>query len=890
MLSLLDHEDRTLLSFIDLLPMTSISHILRRLGIPFLLFALFGVQAYSQETSIQVTQPSEYLGYNLGERFTPHHKVIGYFEHVAKQSNRVSYHTYGSTYEGRDLVYVVVTSLTNHEVLEEIRTNNLKLSGLQEGEPTATQRAITWLSYNVHGDEASSSEAAMKTLFELATSQDSDLQQWLDASVIIMDPMLNPDGRDRYVAFVTQQTGMNPNSNGYAQEHDQPWPRGRANHYLFDLNRDWAWGIQKESRHRIEAYHQWMPHIHVDFHEQGFTSPYYFAPAAEPYPPAITPWQRSFQQTIGAYNMAAFDQRGWHYFTREVFDLFYPSYGDTWPTFNGSIGMTYEQAGGGYAGLSISLPQGGELTLADRLLHHHTTGLATIEAVAENADRIVDEFSSQAQLSMSQPRGTYGSYIIPQGQLKDKMHALTTFLEAQGIIFGMADINRSLDGYNYALGAERRVRVESGDLVIPAVQPKGQLVSVLFDPRPGLSDSMTYDITSWEMPYRYGLEAVAIRPALRLSQTQQASDYEPKGGVKVTQNGLATLTEPLSEPFDPTEKPYAYVLPWSSLQDAKFLADWFEAGGHVQVSMNPFTIGETSFPRGSLVITREYNPAMIDRFDSTLYSLAETHGRTLFVTSSGAVTTGSDFGASSMELVMAPKVGVISRDVTSSLSLGEVWHYMDQQLGYPSALIPGANISADVLSELDVLVMPSGDYRGFSESQINAVHEWIQGGGRLVAIGTSLRALERSDLFGITSSSASNPSEDSEQEDPLATSYEDQNRSRVSSFNPGSVYKIRLDDTHPLAFGYSDHMYVMNISNQAYEPLSNGTIGLIDPSSHMSGFIGGEAKRAFEGSMAIGRESIGPGEVIYLPINPLFRGFWEESKLLVANALFLGGL
>lgn len=836
-----------------------------------------------------ITTPSEYLGYELGQKFTPHHKVIGYFEEVATQSDRVKYKVYGSTYEGRDLVYVVVTSVENHQQLEEIRTNNLILSGQMKGEPSDKQKAITWLSYNVHGDEASSSEAAMMTLYELASNTDAETLSWLENSVIIMDPMLNPDGRDRYVSFVTQHTGSHPNPDGYAQEHNQPWPRGRANHYLFDLNRDWAWGIQQESRHRIAAYHQWMPHVHVDFHEQGFTSPYYFAPAAEPYHPAITEWQREFQQVIGTYNMEVFDQNGWQYFTREVFDLFYPSYGDTWPTFNGSIGMTYEQAGGGYAGLAISLPQGGELTLADRLLHHHSSGLATIKAVSQNAELVVEEFAKHYQLSMSEPHGVYGAYVIPHGQEQDKLHALTSFLDFQGITYGLADASRPLEGYDYAQGSKIRVRVSSEDLVIPAVQPKGQLVSVLFDPRPELSDSMTYDITSWEMPYRYGLQAYAVSTPLSLKQVQQADDYAPEYQMNVVQEGPATRSQKLQGPLEPTDRPYAYLLPWTSLQDARFLGDWFEQKGHVQVAMKPFTIGENSFDRGTLVITREANPAMAEAFDSTLQALAKTHNRTVYATSSGAVTTGSDFGASSMELVMAPYVGVVSKEATSSLSLGEVWHFMGEQLGYPATLIPGDNLSTQSLQELDVLVMPSGGYAGIDESQFQAVQDWVRQGGRLLAIGSSLRALERTEVFGI-SSKETQTSDTETTPDPLETPYADQARARVSSFNPGSVYKIRLDDTHPLAFGYESSMYVMNISNQPYEPLTSGTVGVIDPSSHMSGFIGSDAKQAFEGSMAIGRESLGRGEIIYMPINPLFRGFWEESKLMVANALFLGGL
>src|SRR5690606_3319610 len=309
-----------------------------------ILLAVCSVQALAQ-----VQSPEEFLGYELGSAWTPHYKVVQYFEHLAGHSPLVALEHYGYTYEGRELVYAVVTSRANHANLDEIRVNNLRLTGLEGGTPASGQKAIVWLSYNVHGNETSSSEAALKTAYALLTEYSS----LLDDVVVIMDPMVNPDGRDRYVNWYRSVAGKYVNPLHDAREHREPWPGGRTNHYYFDLNRDWAWATQQETRHRLAHYHEWMPHVHVDFHEQGVNEPYYFAPAAEPFHPRITAWQRDFQTTIGQNNARYFDAEGWLYFTREVFDLFYPGYGDTWPTFNGAIGMTYEQGGSGRAGLAV---------------------------------------------------------------------------------------------------------------------------------------------------------------------------------------------------------------------------------------------------------------------------------------------------------------------------------------------------------------------------------------------------------------------------------------------------------------------------------------------------------------------------------------------------------
>jgi hypothetical protein len=344
----------------------------------------------------KLLSPKEFLGYELGERFTRHHRVVEYYQHVASVMPNVSLFMYGETYEHRPLIYAAVASPENSKNLEQIRLDNLRRAGMESGTPT-TKVALVWLSYNVHGNEASSIEASMQTLYELVDPTNARSQQMLKNAVVILDPCINPDGRDRYANFYNQYGNFPPNPDSDGKEHREPWPGGRANHYFFDLNRDWAWMVQAESQQRIKVYNQWLPHVHVDFHEQGANNPYYFAPAVEPFHEVITPWQREFQVMIGKNHAKYFDAQGWLYFTKEVFDLYYPSYGDTYPTYSGAIGMTYEQGGSGRAGLTITTNEDDPLTLKDRLMHHHTSGMSTVEITAQNATRVVDEFEKYFQ-------------------------------------------------------------------------------------------------------------------------------------------------------------------------------------------------------------------------------------------------------------------------------------------------------------------------------------------------------------------------------------------------------------------------------------------------------------------------------------------------------------
>ncbi|MCK7556151.1 M14 family metallopeptidase [Chitinophaga sedimenti] len=407
--------------------------------------------------------PEQFLGYPLGKRFTPHYKVVDYFKQVAAASSQVKLEEYGSTYEGRPLLLATVASPENAGRLEAIRKNNLQLAGVEPGSGSTAMPAVVWLSYNVHGNEAVSTEAAMQTLYELVRPGNTQSQEWLRNTVVIIDPCLNPDGRDRYVNFYNANANKKPDVSRFAREHKEPWPGGRANHYYFDLNRDWAWQTQVETQQRVVKYNQWMPQVHVDFHEQGIDDPYYFAPAAEPFHDVITPWQREFQVKIGKNNAKYFDEKGWLYFTKEVFDLFYPSYGDTYPTYNGAIGMTYEQGGSGRAGLAVLMETGDTLTLSDRIAHHYTTGMSTIEVTAANAQKLLEQFQRYFTDAKTKPVGDYRSYVVKSGGNPEKLSALAEMLRRNDIRFGYGAGIGKANGFDYFTGKTSEFNIDKND-------------------------------------------------------------------------------------------------------------------------------------------------------------------------------------------------------------------------------------------------------------------------------------------------------------------------------------------------------------------------------------------------------------------------------------------
>ena len=796
--------------------------------------------------------PSQFLGYDLGTKFSRHHQVVDYFKHVETQKPlQVKLETYGETNERRPLMLAYISSEDNIKNLESIRENNLKNAGILKGSATVNNIAIVWLSYNVHGNEASSTEASMNTIYKLLTEK----QDWLKNTIVIIDPCINPDGRDRYVNWYNETASIPYDIDQQASEHNEPWPGGRPNHYLFDLNRDWAWATQVETTSRLKAYNKWMPHIHVDFHEQGINEPYYFAPATEPFHEIISDWQRDFQTQIGKNHSKYFDAEGWLYFTRERFDLLYPSYGDTYPTFMGAIGMTYEQAGHGRAGLGILNDEGDVLTLVDRLTHHTTTGLSTVEISSKNAEKLNSEFAKFFDNSNL----NYKSYVL-QGHA-DKIEHLTTLLNKHEIIYGFAQGGK-VSGYNYTISKQGQMSTTSNDLVVSTNQPKGKMVKVLFEPRAKLSDSLTYDITAWSVPYAYGLDAIASKTLINTGKTSVSNNPIPVANTSAI----------------------GYIIEWNSLQDAQFLSDVLQQGIRVRFTEKPFTTQGKNYNRGTLIIVKGDNKK-IDQLDVKLLDISNKHKRFLNAVNTGFSTTGPDFGSPDIKLVDPPKIALLSGDFTSSNNYGELWHFFEQQLQYTVTSIHTRNLNRTNLSKYNVLIMPSGNYEELlNDSMMSKLKTWIQSGGKLIAIENALKSFVGKDGFGLERNVPQNLSEEKNNH----IKYADRERESAKNFITGAIFKSDIDNTHPMAFGYKNHYFTLKLGSDSYSLLDKGynVAYLGENPKSVSGFSGSKATKKLDNSLIFGEQRMGKGSIVYMVDNVMFRSFWENGKLFLVNSIF----
>ncbi|MCH8567726.1 MAG: M14 family metallopeptidase [Balneolales bacterium] len=856
---------------------------IRYLFVAFLLItSIHGYSASASATTLQysvqeteLSGPEEFLGYAMGERLTPHHRIIDYIEYVADNSDKVLLEYYGHTYGGRKLAVVYVSSPDNIGQIEEIRSNNLIRAGLYDAEPTdLPSRAIVWLSYNVHGNEISASEAALFTLYELASGIRPGSDEWLENTVVIIDPLLNPDGRDRYVNWYHSVAGRSPNAYPVSREHIEPWPNARTNYYQFDLNRDWAWQSQIETRQRMALYHQWMPHIHADFHEMGVDSPYYFAPAAEPFHESITDWQREFQTTIGENHARYFDENYRVYFTREIFDLFYPSYGDTYPTYNGAIGMTYEQAGNTRGGLSVITAEGDTLTFERRILNQHIVGMSTVEVTSKHFERVTEEFFRFFREGARNPYSPFKTYVVSGNNHPDKLQLLTDYLDAWDITYGRAPSVRSVNAFDYQSATNRSVSLSEQDIVISAYQPKSALLNVLFEPRTTIVDSLTYDITAWAVPYAMGLEAYALE-----------SRVNPTGAYFLPD---ATVAEPVPTEVI-NERPYAYITSWNSKHDVRFLSNLLQQNIRVHVASRPIELQNGNrYERGSLIIMRRGHERLEEQFDRVVTETAQKYNRSLEAVQTGMVRTGPDFGSQAVRRIHAPRVALIAGPGVNPNNFGEIWHFMDRQIEYPVTVFEHSHLGMVNMNDFDVLIMPQGGYASSISSEVAAgISRWVRSGGKLIVFGDASRGLGN----GLPEQSIRQRETDTENDaHRLLLRNEDRQRDSASELITGSIYYLHLDNSHPLAFGYPEFYYTLKSGARAFDYLSNGSnVGTLREGAHRSGFEGYRVARHIEDSMVFGVQPHGSGELVFLNDNPLFRAFWHNGKLLFSNALFFVG-
>ena len=831
---------------------------MKKIFIALLGFLSLGIQA-------QIKSPGQFLP-NYGKHVTYYHQLEDYFTQLVQQSDYIMQQPYGETPEERALNVYFISAPENLKELQNIRENHLYNISMADKKPTAVQdKAIVWLSFNVHGNEPAAAESAMNVAYELINPENETTKKWLKNTVVILDPCLNPDGFAHYTNWLRSVTGWNTHPGLNDREHMEPWPGGRQNHYAYDLNRDWAWQTQPETKQRMLLYNEWMPMVHVDVHEMGYNEPYFFPPAAEPIHDYITSYQKEFHNTIGENTSRKFDTEGWSYYTRERFDLFYPSYGDTYPCFNGAVGMTYEQGGIG-AGRAVERLNGSVLTLQDRINHHTKAVLTAVETAAMQKDKLIKNFREYFKESRQNPKGSYKSYIVKNS---GKTQQLAQLLDGNKIKYAYADETKKLTGYHYQSDSEKNFTVEPNDLIITINQPKALLTQVLFEPAQRLSDSLSYDITAWALPHAYGVESYALKNYISV-----------KTKNKVSQKSKLEY-----------DRMYACYIPWNGREAVQILAALHQNGIKVRMAQKESSFRGINVKRGDLFILKGDNP-QLNNFESTMeVMLADKPDYE--VLGSGFSVKGADLGGEYYPLLKAPKVLLLAGQGISATDFGQAWFYMDYIVNYPVSIIDMEYLNRINFSEFTTLIMPDG-YYDFTDSQQKKIDSFISAGGKVIAIGNALQFFNDREGYSLTKfATEEDKNNNAERENKLTLAsrffdYENAERRAISNSVPGAIVENRVDKTHPLSYGIGDVYFSLKTSDSYYQLLQGAKNVIYVPAGYKSfGFIGSNLKKKLENTVTFAVENNGRGKVIYMIDNPLFRGFWENGNLLFSNAVFL---
>lgn len=887
-------------------------------------FGLAAAAALSAQTRFEFWPGASYepaiptfekiLGYAPGERISSHANLLKYLEALsAAAPDRIRLFDYARSWEGRRLVYAVVGSPANLRRLEEIRAGMARLADPRKTpEPEArkliqTLPALVWLAYGVHGNEISSPEAALLTAYHLlAARNDKLVSEILSQAVVFIDPCQNPDGRDRFVHHFEQAEGLEPDASPLAAEHNENWPGGRTNHYHFDLNRDWFALTQPETRGRIRALRQWYPLVFVDLHEMGSETTYYFAPEAVPYNPHLTRQQRDMLEWFGKNNARWFDRFGFLYFTREVYDAFYPGYGASWPSYYGAVAMTYEQASP--RGLLIRRTDETVLHFRDAVRHHFVSSISTAETAARNREKLLEEFYRYRRSAIEEgARESPREYILPRRGDFSAVDKLALLLVEQGV-----EVRRATAPFRNG-GAE----YPAGSYVISLAQPSKRLIRTLLDPQVPVDEAFikeqerrrkkrlpdeVYDVTAWSLPAMFNVEAVAASEAS--SGTFEPFTAPPAGRIADGKPGVA------------------YLVPWGTLAAGRVLTAALRQGLRVRSADKAFTQGGRKYPAGTLIFRVADNPPDLP---ARLEKIAAASGAEIYPTDTGWVEEGVNFGSSRVVYVPKPAIALAWDMPTSAYSAGWARFVLERQFHYPVTPIRTRQLASADLRKFDVLILPGqgpGTYASVLGPEApRRLKEWVSAGGALVALAGAVSYLAdpRVGLLAVsqenrprptpeakpeparpTGEAERRPGEPAEARVPgklLATEEDYERAIQPDSELPdqalGVLVRARTDPDHWLAAGAPPTVNALLDGRAIFTPikLDKGVnVALFESPDRLlvSGYLWEETRKQLAYKPLVIAQPEGRGVVIGFTADPNYRAYLDGMNVLFLNAVFRG--
>ncbi len=808
-----------------------------------------------------VPTPQQFLGYEIGSRYTRHDQLVAYFNELARHSDKIKVEEIGRSYEGRPLLIATVTSAQNLQNLEALRRQHVTL--IDPAQPLAaagSSPVVVWLGYSVHGNETSSGEAAMLTAYYLVANRSAETAQWLQQAVVLFDPAQNPDGRDRAASWHNAYASSPASADPADKEHVEPFPQGRTNHYFTDLNRDWLALTQQDTRPKIAYFHQWYPNVQIDFHEMGKDSTYYFEPSpASMHSPLIPAASYAFNKTLAKYHAQSLDALGSLYYTGENFDNFSPVYGSTYPDFHGAVGVTVEQASSrGRVQESVN----GLLTFGFTIRNQVATGLGTVRGAVTERDGLLklqkEFFQSALKQANQQP---VKSFVVGDAADPGLTQRLLDLLLQHQITVQALSAPVTVEGQRFEPGSA---------YVVQAAQPQFRLVHSIFADTPPIKGDVFYGSTSYAIAPAYGIAFAASRSRIAGGE-RVASVPAANGGVVGGQAG------------------YAYVFDWRDYNASRALYALQAKGLLTRAAFQPFTAttaqGEQSFGYGSVVVPVAGQPLAGADLLAAVDAAARSSGVHIQALSSGQSRGGIDLGSDSVKALRKPAVALVMGEGVSATEIGSAWFLLDQHLQLPASKIDPAQLGKIALDRYTTIVLAGGTYAGVDATAVAALKRWINAGGSLITYGTAARwAIEQK-----LSDEVLGP----EEKEPEAArrAFGDQRDIAAIERVSGNILSADVDTTHPLGFGVPRRQLAVNKENGlSFQPSRNpfSTVVRIDETPKVNGYLSERNRSRVAGAAWLLVSPQGQGNVVLFADDPAHRKYWHGTERLLLNAIFFG--
>ena len=805
--------------------------------------------SYNQE----IPKPSDFTLGNqeIGNYHISHDRLVNYMTALANSSDRISISKRGKTFEGRSLILLTITSKENHQKIESIRKEHLSLNTNNSKKDYSQMPVVLYQGYSIHGNEPSGSNAAMLYAYHLAASNSKELLNALKNSIILLDPCFNPDGLQRFAHWANTNKSINPNPDNNDREFDENWPKGRTNHYWFDMNRDWLPVQLPESQSRIKTFHQWSPNVLTDHHEMGTNSTFFYQPGIPSRVNPLTPKEnQKITAQIGKFHEKRLSEIGSLFYSEEDYDDFYYGKGSTFPDINGSIGILFEQAS---SRGSLQNSVNGLLSFPFTIKNQLTTSLSTLEAAVEMKNTLLNyqsNFFKNSNKKASNKKNEY--YLITDQKDKSKIFEFYKVLNKHKIITKKLSKNLVVNNVSYKI---------DNSILVPKNQNKIRLIEAMFEKRKSFKDSLFYDISAWSFLHAFDLEY---------------TNYYSKENYK-----KLALSKPVGSISNKNE--YAYLFSWDDYYSPKVLYDLLQSGIRVKVGTKRFSVESKNFDYGTILIPVSNQKLSSSEINNKIELISKKSGINFYGYKSSH-TNGIDLGSNDFKNVSKPNIALIVGEGVTSYDAGEIWHLLDTRYEIPLTKIKKSNISNYDLSNYSTIIMVNGRY-DFDSKTTEKIKKWVQNGGNLIGFRNSINWLIKKNFIKLKLNKNIASTKN--------LKFKDKKEHFGSQLTSGAIFKVELDRSHPINYGFYKNKLSIFRNTNIY--IANDSIGYNNPIKYskdplISGYISKENLLSIRNSKPFSVTSLAKGKVAVFTDNTNFRAFWYGTNKLMMNAIFFAGL